>query len=353
MVLCPDCVAEERIQKTGRDDSHQTMRPPCDDPIAPTDPTIAAELGDMIDAIIIEHRGSLDKIITNLADGQCQHFTLQRLSEELLRVAQSISAKPSLPCQHSDSAGNIDTSDITSKAVRRVRTMPELIGMVDTAVQEMTPVKTPPSDVIECGAKSLRAGSNREGQELETIHELEATNPSSAHTVRPILRTVSTGLGEHDSASAREADHAMDMAGEDASHGTDELPNALPSLAEKPSTPNEAEIPMTVPPPADELHDASWTITAPVHNSLPINTSRFVAGKAIAKPASHDTRLRSPPRPEAAPGWAVNSGVRNDSLQDTPARQPQRNVPRTFPQAWLQQSGPERSRSEGSHEMSA
>lgn len=337
----------------GQDDSHQTMRPPCDDAIAPTDPTIAAELGDMIDAIIIEHRGSLDKIITNLSDGQCQHSTLQRLSEELLRVAQSISARSPLPCQDSDSAGNIGTSDITSKAVRRVRTMPELIGMVDTAVQEMTPVKTPPSDVIECGAKSLRAGSKRAVQEMETIHELEATNPSLAHTVHPILGTASTRLGEHDSASDREADHAMEMAGQDASPGTDELPNALPSLAEKPNTPTEVEVPTTVPPPADELHNASRMITTPVHNSLPVNTSRIVAGKAIARPASHDTRLRSPPRPEAAPGWAVNSGVRNDSLQDAPARQTQRNVPRTFPQAWLQQPGRGLSHGEGSHEMSA
>lgn len=51
---------------------------------------IAADLGDMIDAIIIEHRGSLNHVITNLRQGIPNFDRVQRISRELALVSQSL-----------------------------------------------------------------------------------------------------------------------------------------------------------------------------------------------------------------------------------------------------------------------
>lgn len=48
----------------------------------------------MLDAIIIEHRGTLDKVITNLQNGVAGPERIQRLSQDLVKVSEALAALP-------------------------------------------------------------------------------------------------------------------------------------------------------------------------------------------------------------------------------------------------------------------
>ncbi|KAK8200780.1 hypothetical protein M8818_006096 [Zalaria obscura] len=51
---------------------------------------IAADLGDLLDAIIIEHRGTLDRVITNLRNGTPDGLTYQTMAQDLASLSTSM-----------------------------------------------------------------------------------------------------------------------------------------------------------------------------------------------------------------------------------------------------------------------
>lgn len=101
---------------------------------------VAADLGDMIDAIIIEHRSMLNRVITNLRDGLPTQTQVQRISRELSAV--------------SDSIGTVSPNDVEPRTSRngrysiildtppkflesRTKSIPELLDYIDSAANDL------------------------------------------------------------------------------------------------------------------------------------------------------------------------------------------------------------------------
>lgn len=57
-------------------------------------PVIAADLGSMLDAIIIEHSGILDKVITNIRNGVSGSERMHKLSQDLAKVSDTVATMP-------------------------------------------------------------------------------------------------------------------------------------------------------------------------------------------------------------------------------------------------------------------
>ncbi|KAF1353375.1 hypothetical protein BDV97DRAFT_366992 [Delphinella strobiligena] len=55
---------------------------------------IAADLGSMLDAIIIEHSGILDKVITNIRNGVLGSERMHKLSQDLAKVSDTVATMP-------------------------------------------------------------------------------------------------------------------------------------------------------------------------------------------------------------------------------------------------------------------
>jgi len=107
---------------------------------------IAADLGDMLDAIIIEHSGTLDKVITNLRDGVVEPARMKKLSEDLMKVSEAVAAVPEdelrrPPTFVRDPAARGKHSmvlDLDPRQLRkRTRSVPELLGLIDAAAEDL------------------------------------------------------------------------------------------------------------------------------------------------------------------------------------------------------------------------
>ncbi|KAG9880376.1 hypothetical protein KCU94_g20516, partial [Aureobasidium melanogenum] len=134
--VCPDCLAEQRIMERETDMYKQTSSTRVDKPLqsatssiftergTPPEPDqpsnvlvgttidnqtvkvpgatiselppdkfgsiVATDLGDMIDAIIVEHSGSLDKVISNIRNGMPDSDWTQKLSRDLTKVSEAV-----------------------------------------------------------------------------------------------------------------------------------------------------------------------------------------------------------------------------------------------------------------------
>lgn len=105
---------------------------------------VATDLGDMIDAIILEHSGSLGKVISNIRNGMPDSDWTQKLSRDLAKVSQAVA---------SVSEDNIRQAPAFSRNIngrrsiildaspddlrQRARTMPELLDLVEAATKEL------------------------------------------------------------------------------------------------------------------------------------------------------------------------------------------------------------------------
>ena len=114
---------------------------------------IAADLGDMLDAIIIEHSGTLDKVITNLRDAMTVPDRLQKLSQDIARVSEAVSAVPeSQVAAHPKFARGAGSHgkhsmilDMDSEILRRrTSSVPQLLELIDTAANELGVVLSKP-----------------------------------------------------------------------------------------------------------------------------------------------------------------------------------------------------------------
>lgn len=107
---------------------------------------VAADLGEMLDAIIIEHSGTLDKVITNLRDGMPGPARIQRLSNDLARVSEAVGAVPKDQIQHITTftreawpPGKRSMILGTSPEMIRKgpKSIPQLLGLIDATAEHL------------------------------------------------------------------------------------------------------------------------------------------------------------------------------------------------------------------------
>lgn len=107
---------------------------------------IAADLGDMLDAIIIEHSGTLDKVITNLRDGVVEPARMKKLSEDLVKVSEAVAAvpedefrrPPTFVRERGARGKHSMVLDLDPRQLRkRTRSVPELLGFIDAAAEDL------------------------------------------------------------------------------------------------------------------------------------------------------------------------------------------------------------------------
>ncbi|KAK5001450.1 hypothetical protein LTR28_012630 [Elasticomyces elasticus] len=111
---------------------------------------IAADLGDMLDAIIIEHRGTLDSVITNLRDGAPGLEDIQRLSRELAEISRAVAE---VPIERFTGASIDQSSHPVASGMKRrrsvivdappaqirkhVKSIPDLLQLIDSAADNL------------------------------------------------------------------------------------------------------------------------------------------------------------------------------------------------------------------------
>lgn len=107
---------------------------------------IAADLGDMLDAIIIEHSGTLDKVITNIRDGVVGKDRMQKLSHDLAVVSEAVAAVPddqlkvpSVFVRERGPGGKHSMVLDMEPAMLRKRTqsVPQLLAFIDAAANDL------------------------------------------------------------------------------------------------------------------------------------------------------------------------------------------------------------------------
>lgn len=187
--ICPDCLAEQRIMEREIETNIQTPRTRSGRPFASATSSIftergtppesdqpsnvlvgtsidnqtvsipgatvsdlppdkfggivATDLGDMIDAIIVEHSGSVGKVISNIRNGMPDSDWTQRLSRDLTKVSEAVASLPDDNIRHAPAfSRNINGRrsiilDASPDSLRkRAKTMPELLDLVDAATEE-------------------------------------------------------------------------------------------------------------------------------------------------------------------------------------------------------------------------
>ncbi|KAH0288500.1 hypothetical protein KCU62_g5049, partial [Aureobasidium sp. EXF-3399] len=104
---------------------------------------VATDLGDMIDAIIVEHSGSLGKVISNIRNGMPDSDWTQKLSRDLAKVSEAVATLPEDDIRQAPAfSRNINGRrsiilDASPDALRRrAKTMPELLDLVEAATEE-------------------------------------------------------------------------------------------------------------------------------------------------------------------------------------------------------------------------
>ncbi|GAB7352906.1 hypothetical protein MBLNU459_g3495t1 [Dothideomycetes sp. NU459] len=105
---------------------------------------VAADLGDMLDAIIIEHSGILDRVITNLRDGMPGSAKLQQLSQDLTKVSEAVGAVSEDQLQHittiTRDARSLEKRSIILDASvdglrKRTKSIPQLLSLIDATAE--------------------------------------------------------------------------------------------------------------------------------------------------------------------------------------------------------------------------
>ena len=165
---CPDCVQELKIKRRELyKSSMRSVNMPPSDPKLTTDPTfgqgldsqpsqelsnmtqsseeedlvVTKDLGDGLDAVIVEHRGDLRRVVLNARHGEPTIDTMQRLSSELAKVSHSIAfagAVPTSVVKHAHS----NNLPVMLEAISEPRdtskhSVPELLDMIDQAANEI------------------------------------------------------------------------------------------------------------------------------------------------------------------------------------------------------------------------
>ncbi|KAK6001514.1 hypothetical protein QM012_002845 [Aureobasidium pullulans] len=189
--ICPDCLAEQRIMERETGTYERTSRVQADQPVKSTSSSVftergtppepdqpsnvlvgttidsqtvkvpgaavsglppdkfgsivATDLGDMIDAIIVEHSGSLGKVISNIRNGMPDSDWTQKLSRDLTKVSEAVASLPEDNIRHAPAFSRnisgrhsiiLDASP--DSLCKRAKAMPELLDLVDAATEEFS-----------------------------------------------------------------------------------------------------------------------------------------------------------------------------------------------------------------------
>lgn len=108
---------------------------------------VAADLGDMLEAIIIEHSGTLDKVITNIRDSIPQSLRMQALSQDLAKVSSAFADLPEQDMQNAqNSLSDTEYSAMKRSVVldaapdllrKRTRSIPQLLELIDATAEHL------------------------------------------------------------------------------------------------------------------------------------------------------------------------------------------------------------------------
>lgn len=181
---CPDCMAELNIKRKElqrestaavkrptdsdvqtkssmqfeRMTSVNTSKSVCESRSGEQSVVVTRDLGDDLDAVIVEHKGSLRRVVTNARHGTPTTQTMQRLSRELAQVSSAIASaavdhRPTTAPASQQPTESAVVLKITRQS-RDVRTssVPELIDMIDQAASEIhrnSAAPAPPAPNVE------------------------------------------------------------------------------------------------------------------------------------------------------------------------------------------------------------
>ena len=165
---CPDCIQELDIKRRELyKNSMQSVKMPPSDPKWIVDPSfeqpadsqssrnfsnmtqdsegedvvVTKDLGDGLDAVIVEHHGDLRRVVLNSRHGEPTIDTMQRLSSELARVSHSIAftgAAPTSVIKHAHSKNlPVMLEAISDPKDTKTHSVPELLDMIDQAANEI------------------------------------------------------------------------------------------------------------------------------------------------------------------------------------------------------------------------
>ena len=171
--VCPDCAAESSIKRRELlGGSGSTVKRPAEMPqtvmgpgsVQPSSPSakqpsvrvdswsqgsgddgmvVAKDLGDGLDAVIVEHDGDLRRVVINARHGNPTIDTMQRLSRELAKVSSSIAfvgvrSEAATPVATHENRDCTVVMDSTTRAQgARMSSVPELLDMIDQAANEI------------------------------------------------------------------------------------------------------------------------------------------------------------------------------------------------------------------------
>lgn len=376
--ICPDCLAEERIMERETDMYEQTSRtwkgqplksassstftergtPPEPDQPAnvlvgttvdnqtvkvpgatvselPSDKfggIVAADLGDMIDAIIVEHSGSLDKVISNIRNGMPDSDWTQKLSRDLTKVSEAVASLPKVNIRQAPAfTQNINGRrsiilDASPDSLRKqAKTMPELLDLVEAATQEF--------GMISSNSREQKFNLDRPLMPGE-FPKSPSTLPSA------IVEPAATSPAVPSSSSAQSIESVLSFASPQASRPTitseqvranNQVSQASPIIT----------LTMSVDPQASEADEDEATLVDAEVPLLNMNPSSGTIGDGAGPGAASTTQQRSRiPKATTIPLirslYASSDAPRIDRVRPKPsvvAKQHQQQ--RTFQQGWL------------------
>lgn len=149
---------------------------------------LAADLGSMLDAIIIQHSGALDKVITNLRGGITGPEQVQKIAADLSSVAESVGALPfaeisKAPTLNDSSRKRTLVLDLDPATLRRrTQSIPQLLDIIDAVAQDFgLSLATPLPAVGDAKEATLVDDSRYDSEPSESeAKPTELTGPSDS-----------------------------------------------------------------------------------------------------------------------------------------------------------------------------
>ena len=300
---------------------------------------VATDLGNMIDAIIVEHSGSLGKVISNIRNGMPDSDWTQRLSRDLAKVSEAVASLPEDSIKHTTAfSRNINGRrsiilDASPDSLRkRAKTMPELLDLIDAATEEF-------------GLTSSDSGKQEFNIDFQ---HMPGDFPHSPSTFPP--QAITPFAVRHSAPSTPAA-----------SVSPFPSPQSL-GPAPIPESPRTAYQAPGVEPPLPEADEDEATLVEPeiVLQSINKPPSRNQATIVPVEAPSTQQRSRIPKATTIPLTRSLHASL--DTLRPSPARPKpsmvakQQQQQRTFQQGWLREAAvaersERRSRSKGAHRI--
>lgn len=290
---------------------------------------VATDLGDMIDAIIVEHKGTLGKVISNIRNGMPDADWTGNLSRDLTKVSEAVASLPednikSAPAFSRNINGRrsviLDTSPEALKD--RARTMPELLDLLDAATEQFglghsDQVK----DVVT--AKSIQIPGN-----------FPPTNPSttsvSAGSVSTPPLTIAGLVSPLPSSPAIELSCDADSSDEVQSLN-EESPDTKTTIMIAPPPANMEEAEATVLEGAPSMPVVAVPQQQATQESAPTETTMKIQQPSQQK----EPKLRAKSIPAVKPLYTGTGKVRGPIRPKPSDVAQQQKQQRTFQQTWL------------------